>query len=59
MNTKLHSEKPEDRDICKWKDNTKTDPEEVGCETVDWIHLAQDRVQWRALVNTIMKLWIV
>jgi hypothetical protein len=25
---------------------------------VDWIHLAQDRVQWRTFVNTIMKLWV-
>jgi hypothetical protein len=22
-------------------------------ESVDWMHLAQDRVQWRALVNTV------
>jgi hypothetical protein len=29
---------------------------EVGCEGVDWIHLAQDRIQWRAVVNTVMKL---
>jgi hypothetical protein len=25
-------------------------------ESVDWIHLAQDRDQWQALVNTIMSL---
>jgi hypothetical protein len=25
-------------------------------EGVDWIHLAQDRDRWRALVNTIMNL---
>jgi hypothetical protein len=31
------------------------DPKEVGWEGVDWIHLAQDRDQWRALVNTISK----
>jgi hypothetical protein len=25
---------------------------------MDWIDLAQDRDQWRALVNTIMDLWV-
>jgi hypothetical protein len=25
---------------------------ETGYEIVGWIHLAQDRIQWRALVNT-------
>jgi hypothetical protein len=29
---------------------------EIGCNGVDWIDLAQDRDQWRALVNTVMKL---
>jgi len=23
-----------------------------------WIHLAQDRDQWRAFVNTVMSLWV-
>jgi hypothetical protein len=27
-------------------------------EDVDWINVAQDRDQWRVLVNTIMKLWV-
>jgi hypothetical protein len=27
---------------------------EIACEDVDWMHLAQDRDQWRALVNTVM-----
>jgi hypothetical protein len=27
-----------------------------GWEVVDWIHLAQDTDQWRALMNTVMKL---
>jgi hypothetical protein len=30
-----------------------------GCEGVDRIHLAQDRVQWRDVVNTVMKLRII
>jgi hypothetical protein len=28
----------------------------VGCGSVDWIDLAQDRDWWRALVNAIMNL---
>jgi hypothetical protein len=25
---------------------------------MDWINLAQDRDQWRALVNKVMNLWV-
>jgi hypothetical protein len=25
---------------------------------VDWIGLAQDRYRWRAVVNTVMNLWV-
>ena len=32
--------------------------QEVGCEGMDWIDLAQDRDRWRALVNEIMNLWV-
>jgi hypothetical protein len=28
----------------------------LGREDVDWIHLAQDREQWLAAVNTVMNL---
>jgi hypothetical protein len=28
---------------------------EIGWCDMDWIHLAQDRYQWRGLVNTVMK----
>jgi hypothetical protein len=31
---------------------------EIGWEGVNWIHLAQDRVQWRAVVKTVMNLWV-
>jgi hypothetical protein len=34
----------------------KTDVKEIGSEGVDWIHLAQDRDNWRAVVNTVMNL---
>jgi len=34
------------------------DLREIGWEGVDWMFLAQDRVQWWALVNTVMNLWV-
>ena len=40
----------------RWEDNTKMYSQEVGCESVDWIDLAQDRDRWRALVNAVMNL---
>jgi hypothetical protein len=38
----------------RWKDNIKTDLREMGIDRANWIRLAQDRVQWRAFVNTVM-----
>jgi len=32
------------------------DIEETGPEGVDWIHSAQDRDQWGAVVNTVLNL---
>jgi hypothetical protein len=32
------------------------DLREVGWDGMDWIELAQDRDQWRALLNTVMNL---
>jgi hypothetical protein len=32
------------------------DLREIGSDGMDWIDLAQDRDQWRALVNTVMNL---
>jgi hypothetical protein len=31
---------------------------EIGCSSVDWTDLAQDRNQRRVLVNTVIKLWV-
>jgi hypothetical protein len=35
-------------------DNIKIDLREIGWGGMDWIYLAQDKEQWRALVNTVM-----
>jgi hypothetical protein len=32
------------------------DLREIGWDGVDWMDMAQDRDQWRALVNTVLKL---
>jgi hypothetical protein len=37
-------------------DNIKMDLREIGWDGRDWIHMAQDRDQWRALVNAVMNL---
>jgi hypothetical protein len=37
-----------------WEDGIKMDLREIGWGSADWIQLAQDRDQWRALVNTVM-----
>jgi hypothetical protein len=34
------------------------DPKEICLEGLHWIHLAEDRNQWQAVVNTIMKLGV-
>jgi hypothetical protein len=34
------------------------DLREIGWDGVDWIDVAENRDQWRALVNTAMNLWI-
>jgi hypothetical protein len=38
--------------------NVRMDVREIGWEFVDWMHQAQDRNQWRALVNTAMNFWV-
>jgi hypothetical protein len=40
----------------RWVDNIKMDLGEIGWDGRDWVDLAQDRDQWRALVYTAMNL---
>jgi hypothetical protein len=40
----------------RWLDNIKMDLREIVWDGVDWIDMAQDRDQWRALVNTVLNL---
>ena len=40
----------------RWVDNIRMDLQEVGCDYMDWIGLAQDRDSWRTLVSAVMNL---
>jgi hypothetical protein len=48
--------RPLRRPVHGWEDNMKMDLREIGIDGANWIQLAQDRVQWRAFVNTVMNL---
>jgi hypothetical protein len=41
-----------------WEDNIKIYIREIQWESFDWIHLAQDRDEWQALVKMPLKLWV-
>jgi hypothetical protein len=55
---KPEGKRPLGRPRHKREDNIRKDLREIGWKVVDWILLAQDRDQRRALVNTVMKLRI-
>jgi hypothetical protein len=40
-------------------ENIKMDLRETGCEDVSWMELAEDRVQWRALVLVVLNLGVL
>jgi hypothetical protein len=40
----------------KWVDNTKMDLSKIGWDGRDWTDLAQNRDQWKVLVDTAMNL---
>jgi hypothetical protein len=48
--------RPLGRSRRRWVDNIKTDLREIGQDGMDWINLAQDRDQWRVLLNTALDL---
>jgi hypothetical protein len=53
---KPEGKRPLGRRKRKWVDNNKIDLRETGWGSMDWIDLAQDKDQWRALVSTVMNL---
>jgi hypothetical protein len=51
---KPEGKRPLGRPRRRWVDNIKIDLREIGWGGMDWIDLAQDWDQWRALVNRVM-----
>ena len=55
---KPEGERPLGRPGHRWEDNIKIDLQEVRRGGMDWTDLAQDRDRWRAVINTVMNLWV-
>jgi len=55
---KLEGKRPLGRPRRRWEDNINMDLQEVGCEGMEWIDLAQDRDWWQAFVNAIIHLQV-
>jgi hypothetical protein len=53
---KPEGKRPLERPRRRWVDNIKMDLGEIEWDGMDWIDLAEDRDQWRALVNTVVNL---
>jgi hypothetical protein len=50
--------RPLGRPRCRWEDDIKLVLREIGIDGANWFQLAQDRVQWRDFVNTVMNLQV-
>jgi hypothetical protein len=53
---KPEGKRPLGRPRRRWVGNIKIDVREIRWDCMDWIDLAQDRDQWRALVNAVTNL---
>jgi hypothetical protein len=53
---KPEGKRPLGRPKLRWEDNIKLILRETGIYGANWIRLAQDRIQWRDFVNTVMNL---
>jgi hypothetical protein len=51
---KTEGKRPLGRPRHRWVDNIKTYLREIGWDGVDWMDMAQNRDQCRALVNTVL-----
>jgi hypothetical protein len=55
---KPEGKRPLGRPRHTWVDNIEKDLREIGWDGMDWVDLAQDRDQLRAIMNTVMNLRI-
>ena len=55
---KPEGKRPLGRSRRRWVDNIRMDLQEVGCEYMDLIGLAQNRDRWRTLVSAVMNLLV-
>ena len=55
---KSEGKRPHGRPRHRGEDNINMDLQEVGCGSMDWTELAQERDKWRALVSVVMNLWV-
>ena len=53
----LRGKRPLGRPRRRYEDNIKIDLREVGCDSENWIDLAQDRDQWQTHVMMVINLW--
>jgi hypothetical protein len=55
---KPEGKRPLGRPRHRWVDNIRVGLGEVGWGDVDWIGLAKDTNRWRAVVNSVLNLWV-
>jgi hypothetical protein len=56
---KPEGRRPLGRPRRRWEVGIKMDLSEIGWGGVEWIHLAQNRDRWRAVVNAVMNLRVL
>jgi hypothetical protein len=55
---KPKGKRPLGRPRCRWEDGIRMDLRRLPGGVV-WIRLAQDMDRWRAVVSTVMNLWVL
>jgi hypothetical protein len=53
---KPEGKRPLGRPRRRWVNNIRMGLREIGWNGVDWIDMAQDRDQWKALVNMVLNI---